>query len=199
MSTTVSPRTPPSRFWSDSRLVRECLNGSEEAWSALVSKYKNLIYSIPIKYGLAPDDAADIFQSVCLETLSQLETLREPRALPKWLIQVAAHKSYRLKRLQSRSAPLEDEGEELPLSAATALPPDAEGILWEAEREQALREAIIALPPRCAQLVQMLFFEQPALPYAEVASRLGIATGSIGFIRGRCLKKLRKQLEAPER
>ena len=28
-------------------------------------------------------------------------------------------------------------------------------------------------------------------PYAEVAQSLGIATGSIGFIRGRCLEKLR--------
>jgi hypothetical protein len=40
----------------------------------------------------------------------------------------------------------------------------------------------------------MLFFEQPPLPYAEVARRLGLATGSIGFIRGRCLERLRKLL-----
>jgi DNA-directed RNA polymerase specialized sigma24 family protein len=43
-------------------------------------------------------------------------------------------------------------------------------------------------------LVQLLFFEQPPLPYAEVARRMGLATGSIGFIRGRCLEKLRKAL-----
>jgi DNA-directed RNA polymerase specialized sigma24 family protein len=41
----------------------------------------------------------------------------------------------------------------------------------------------------------MLFFETPARPYQEVARELGIATGSIGFIRGRCLKKLRQALE----
>jgi hypothetical protein len=39
-----------------------------------------------------------------------------------------------------------------------------------------------------------LFFEQPPLPYTEVARRLGLATGSIGFIRGRCLDRLRKLL-----
>ena len=33
----------------------------------------------------------------------------------------------------------------------------------------------------------MLFFETPARPYQEVARRLGLAAGSIGFIRGRCL------------
>jgi DNA-directed RNA polymerase specialized sigma24 family protein len=34
------------------------------------------------------------------------------------------------------------------------------------------------------------------MPYADVARRLGLATGSIGFIRGRCLEKLRKALMA---
>jgi RNA polymerase sigma factor (sigma-70 family) len=195
-STLLSPPATPSEVWSDSRLIQECLNGNDEAWSALIHKYKRLIYSIPIRCGLTPDDAADVFQSVCLEALSQLETLREPRALPKWLIQVAAHKSYRFKQLLSRSAPLEkDTGHG---SNDPALPPEALEILHEAEREQLLREAIAGLSPRCAQLVQMLFFEEPPLPYAEVAQRLGIATGSIGFIRGRCLKRLRERLQGVE-
>ena len=50
------------------------------------------------------------------------------------------------------------------------------------------------LPPRCRQLIHMLFFEEPARPYQEVAEALGIATGSIGFIRQRCLDRLRKNL-----
>jgi len=33
------------------------------------------------------------------------------------------------------------------------------------------------------------------MPYNDVARRLHLATGSIGFIRGRCLKRLRKLLE----
>jgi len=33
--------------WTDTRLVRECLSGSEQAWSLLIEKYKALIYSIP--------------------------------------------------------------------------------------------------------------------------------------------------------
>ena len=41
----------------------------------------------------------------------------------------------------------------------------------------------------------MLFFEHPSRPYQQIAEQLGIATGSIGFIRGRCLEKLRRRLE----
>jgi len=63
------------------------------------------------------------------------------------------------------------------------------------EREQSVREAIAALPDRCRELVQLLFYQQPPMPYDEVARKLGLATGSIGFIRGRCLKKLRANLK----
>jgi len=59
-------------FWDagreeDARLIKDCLEGSESAWSALISKYKNLIFSIPMKYGFSRDDAADVFQAVCLD------------------------------------------------------------------------------------------------------------------------------------
>jgi hypothetical protein len=45
-------------------------------------------------------------------------------------------------------------------------------------------------------MIELLFFESPPLPYAEVAHRLRLAQGSIGFIRGRCLERLKKILEA---
>jgi DNA-directed RNA polymerase specialized sigma subunit len=58
-----------------------------------------------------------------------------------------------------------------------------------------MRDAVGALSDRCRQMVQMLFFETPPRPYKDVASRLGVATGSIGFLRGRCLDRLRSALE----
>jgi DNA-directed RNA polymerase specialized sigma24 family protein len=68
-------------------------------------------------------------------------------------------------------------------------------MLVQLEDEQALRDAITEMPARCERMIHMLFFESPVRPYAEIASELGLATGSIGFIRGRCLARLRKHLE----
>ena len=68
-------------------------------------------------------------------------------------------------------------------------------MLAQVKEEQVLRDAVRTLPPRCRQLIEMLFFEAPARPYQEVAARLGLAAGSIGFIRGRCLTRLRRELE----
>jgi len=177
--------------WNDARLVKECIRGNEEAWAALVDKYKRLIFSIPIKYGLSSDDANDIFQSVCLELLSELPKLRRPTALPKWIMQVTAHKCLRQKYRDQRWEHAE-EGEEVP---DPPVAPVAEWMLRESEEEHRLREAIAEMQPRCQQLIEMLFFEEPARPYKEIAERLGIATGSIGFIRMRCLGRLRKRFE----
>ena len=175
--------------WSDTRLVRECLKGNDEAWAELVDKYKNLIFSIPIKYGFSTDEAADIFQAVCLELLSELPALREPRALPKWLIQVTSHRCFHRRRQEQRC--VSGEEAEAEFASLVETQPCADAQLREAEREQMLRDALSALAPRCRELMRMLFFETPARPYQEIARDLGIATGSIGFIRGRCLERLR--------
>ncbi len=72
------------------------------------------------------------------------------------------------------------------------VPPE---FVQELEQEQIVRESIARLPERCQEMVRLLFYEEPPIPYEEVARRLGLATGSIGFIRGRCLNRLKKILE----
>src|SRR5580698_788383 len=121
---------------SDEKLVGRCLKGDQEAWSALIDKYKNLIYSIPIKLGMY-QDAADIFQSVCVDLLSELQRLREHRALPKWLMQTCYHKCLRYQRATDRLVELAPEGTDSdaasPARSADDLP---EHLLMQLEQEQ---------------------------------------------------------------
>lgn len=182
-------KSPPAR--TDAQLVRECLSGKEEAWSLLIEKYKALIYSIPVKYRLPPHEAADVFQATCMELLKSLPELREPRALPKWLMQVAHHQCYHLKRHQQRLLSRDDEDQDLPVPETPAI---AESLIQQTQEEQILREAVAKLSPQCRRLVQLLFFETPARPYNEVAAELGLAVGSIGFTRQKCMERLRRHL-----
>jgi RNA polymerase sigma factor (sigma-70 family) len=187
---TKGGKRPPAA-WDDTRLVKACLSGDEEAWSLLIDKYKSLIYSIPVKYGLSQQEAADVFQATCTELLMRLPELREPRALPKWLMQVAHHESYRWKRQGQRVVSRDDEETELPEPATPAI---ADSLVQQTQEEQMLRQAMAALTPQCRRLVELLFFETPSRPYAEVAGELGLAVGSIGFTRQKCLERLRGQL-----
>jgi len=181
----------PANKWNDTRLVEECLSGNEAAWSQLIDKYKALIYSIPVKYNLPPQEAADVFQATCVELLVRLPELREPRALPKWLMQVAHHECYRVKRLSQRVVSRDSEEN----SPEPEIPAIAESLVVQTQEEQMLREAMAVLTPQCRRLVEMLFFESPSRHYAEVAAELGLALGSIGFTRQKCIERLRRQLE----
>jgi RNA polymerase sigma factor (sigma-70 family) len=183
------PRKAPAR-WTDTRLVKECLAGNEEAWSALIDKYKALIYSIPVKYQMPPQEAADVFQAVCMELLSRLADLREPKALPAWLIRVTHHQCFRWKRQQQRVVSSDSETGIL----EPEIPAIAESLIRQTQEEQILREAIADLAPQCQKLVAALFFESPARPYADIAAELGLAVGSIGFTRQKCIERLRKSL-----
>ena len=178
----------------DAQLISRCLQGDQEAWSALIDKYKNLIYSIPIKLGMY-QDAADIFQSVCVDLLLELPRLREHRALPKWLMQTCYHKCLRHQRAAVRLVELESEGADGDARLSSDADDLPEYMLLQLQREQILRDAITELPEKCEQMVRLLFFELPPRPYHDIADELGMATGSIGAIRARCLAHLRKHLE----
>jgi len=187
---TKAPKST-SKPLDDVRLVKKCLSGNEEAWSSLIEKYKALIYSIPVKYGLPPQDAADVFQATCVELLTRLPELRKPRALPKWLMQVAHHQCYRWKKQQQRTIS-RDADANLPEPETPAI---AEALVQQTQEEQTLREALATLTPQCRRLVELLFLETPPRPYAEVAAELGLALGSIGFTRQKCIERLRRSLD----
>jgi RNA polymerase sigma factor (sigma-70 family) len=175
--------------WPDTQLVAECLRGNESAWTALIDKYKSLIFSIPIRRGFSRNDATDIFQEVAAQLLSELTRIRKPEALAAWLIQVTSNKCTRWQTLAFR----ESVGPAVPVSSIQR--ETAESLVLEAEREQTLRDAVQRATPQCRQLIRMLFFENPPLPYQDVAAGLGIVSGSIGFVRRKCLDRLRRHLE----
>jgi DNA-directed RNA polymerase specialized sigma24 family protein len=98
--------------------VRECLSGSDAAWAALLEKYKNLIFSVPIRQGISRDAAADIFQRVCLLLLAELKYLRHVEALPMWLIRVTSRESLRWSRQEQPYAAREPQEAEMVLAHA---------------------------------------------------------------------------------
>ncbi len=191
LSEALKSRTP-SAATSDQFLVEACLAGNERAWSALVGKYKRLIYSIPVRQKFSPADASDIFQSVCLDLLENLPRLRDATKVKSWLITVTVRKCFHFRQERMKSH-------------ITLPPEEADGVIDESsdparismtvEREQAIREALEKLSPRCAMLIKHLFFDEPQLSYAKIAERIGVSANTIGSTRERCLEKLRVLLE----
>lgn len=178
---------------TDAELVARCLKGDALAWEALIHRYKRLIFSIPRKYNLTPDEAADVFQSVCLIMLKGLDDVKDHTKLSSWLITTTLRECWKLKRRDSvETSPLEDDqGHPVDIPDDSLLPDE---LVEHLERQHLIRLAMQRLPDRCRRLLQMLFYEQGQWSYEQISRELGLPVASIGPTRGRCLHKLKKIL-----
>jgi RNA polymerase sigma factor (sigma-70 family) len=170
-------------------LVTRARKGDQRAWDALVERYAPLIWSICRRHQMSNADAEDVGQSVWMQLVSHLDTVRDPAALPGWLATTTRRECRRVvsaARGPHTSRQLLDAENISDEQARTA-----EQELLAAERRAALLEAFSCLGPSCQQLMAMLL-EDPPMPYAEISAVLGIPVSSIGPTRGRCLDKLRR-------
>lgn len=179
----------------DAELIARCLEQEAEAWEALVRRYQRLIASITFKYRLAPDEAADIFQSVCLTLFQQLPALRKHDKLSSWIITVTARECWKFRSRQAQTASLSDpQHENLPELADPAhLLMDHS--LLVLERRHLVRRAVEMLPEQCRRLLEHLFYRDEATTYAEISRQMGMPVASIGPTRARCLEKLKGALK----
>ena len=191
---TTRPRPPfsPTAMECNAAVITDLMSrarsGEKQAWDALVARYAPLIWSICRRYELRHADAEDVGQSVWLHLVDHLDRIRDPAALPGWLATTTRRECARVLRAARGQ---HDEGQ--PPNAENG--PDgqitAEEELLAAERHAALQGAFMSLSPCCQQLIALLM-EDPPVPYAEISARLGLAVGSIGPSRRRCLDKLRR-------
>ncbi|MHC4339058.1 MAG: RNA polymerase sigma factor [Planctomycetota bacterium] len=171
---------------TDTTLLARCRSGDEGAWRALVERYSALILSIPRRYGLKAAQADDVLGEVCLSLVRALHRIRDPQALPKWLIRTTTRATWEASR-KSKLRSTED----LPPLTGAAPPEEFIGLL---EEEQLVREALTKISERCRRLLELLYFKAPTPSYDEVASAMGMPRGSIGPTRSRCFQGMRKHL-----
>jgi RNA polymerase sigma factor (sigma-70 family) len=182
----------------DRTLIAECLEGDHSAWEALITRYRRLIYSIPIKARLSQDDAADIFQAVCLKLYEKLGTIRDSEKIISWLITTTSRECWKLSarnRRESRPTGSSDDDDGSSLKEIAATGPLADEQRETLERQHQVRQAVEMLPDRCRDLITMLFYQKDELSYIDIAGRMRMPVPSLGPTRARCLEKLRKLLE----
>lgn len=181
-----------TRVWSDHELVAACSSGETWAWDALVERYKRLVYSIPLRAGLAEEDASDVFQGVFTLLLEHLNSIRDPQALGKWLITTAKRESWSLLRKRRRE-PTDDSVSTMLAEAEERVPDtDSHEETW---MDQALvADALGRIGKACQDLLHLLYYDPQEPSYEEIGKRMKMPVGSIGPTRARCLQKMREIL-----
>jgi RNA polymerase sigma factor (sigma-70 family) len=174
---------------TDAELVRACINGQVEAWDQLVRRHAKLIYSVARRYGLTEDEAADLFQTVCVELWEHLSSVRDVTVLRRWLVVVASRKAWQVRKGRDRwITGITDEGAHPLVSALSLSPEDIAMANADAER---MRSVLERLAPRDRELIWYLFFDPTCPTYDVISEKLGVSPDTVGSLRTRCLRRLR--------
>jgi RNA polymerase sigma factor (sigma-70 family) len=174
----------------DEELVFACRSGDDSAWDVLVERYERLVYTIPSRYGLTPTEIDDVFQSVWLSLLKNLDKLREPDRVSAWLVTTARRECWERRRGADYERTVTTDFDTLLLDReGNELPPEEVVVTYR--QYQTLQQGMENLGDRCRRLLQLLYYDTSVPSYADVAETLDMPIGSIGPMRARCLKKLR--------
>ena len=144
---------------------------------------------MPRKYGFSTDDAADITQLTFTILVQSIDRLPEDSKLGGWLTTVARRHTWRLLERNRRQG----IGKHAVLDENT-MGGEAE-TLENWELGEWLNQGLSMIGRSCRDLLYALYLDPVQPSYAEVATRLGMAVGSVGPTRSRCLERLRRVLD----
>ncbi|MFC9930751.1 RNA polymerase sigma factor [Streptomyces sp. NPDC127190] len=179
-------------------LVRSAVDGDAAAWKALVEGLSPLVWSVVRAHRLSDADGHEVFQTVWFRFAQHLGRIREPDKAGSWLAATARHECVKVLKGLNRLT-LTDDPRVLDRASEERTPEqtliDSEEAADRAERIRRLRQELDGLGERCRQLLRVLVASPPP-SYLEISAALGIAVGSIGPLRQRCLRRLRARMDA---
>ena len=170
------------------RLVRQALQGDEDAFRQLLEEHRQAITSTLVACGVrCSETAADLAQDCALRAWQQLSSLRNPRAFSPWIRRIAANAARdHLRRVAIRR---EDE-----MSAARDIA-DGSSPYLDAERRAELEMMLQALGTEQPESVDLLLASANGVSSHELARRLDISEAAFKMRLVRLRKRLRAQLE----
>lgn len=179
-------------------LVQAAVDGDAAAWKALVEGLSPLVWSVVRAHRLSDADGHEVYQTAWFRFAQHLGRIREPDKAGSWLASTARNECLKVIRSLTRLQPTDDP-QVLDRVSEDRTPEqyliDAEDQADEARRIRLLWQEFEELGDRCRQLLRVLMASPPP-SYVEVSVALGIAVGSIGPLRQRCLRRLRARLDA---
>lgn len=173
-------------------IVVKCRDGDNRAWNKLIKQVSPMIFSICHSMNLSREESFDIFGQVSYLILRNLNKLKSPEKLLSYVATTTRREIYAL----SRRVKLFEYIMLTELSGGRVRVADTPDKIYEKTKgKELLQKAVLTLPQRDSDLIQLLFLDTSEPKYEEISEKLQIPVSSIGPTRARSLEKLRKLLK----
>jgi len=152
----------------DSALVAKCLAGEPDAFEPLVRRYQRPLFNVALRLLGRYDEASDATQTAFVKAYEHLDSFDTRQRFFSWIYRILKNEC--LNRLRS-TRPVEPLPTHL---VAMGGPGDA---LENAERQEALRTALMALSTEYREVIALRHFA--GLSYDEISATLGIQAKTV--------------------
>lgn len=174
---------------SDEQLLRSAAAGDEGAFTALMRRHEDKIFSLAYRMTGDRADALDATQDTFISAYKQAANFRGDSQFSTWLYRVAVNACNDLLRKRARAP--RPSSDEMPAPELSGAPGVAEGVSLRLDLTRALaqlsedyREAVV-------------LHDLGAVPYEEIAQMTGVAIGTVKSRISRGRRQLAAILEQP--
>jgi len=176
---------------AESALIKKLIQGDAHAIQTLVTSYTDDVYRFVFnQVGGIEQDAEDIVQETFIAALKSIRRFQGKSKLRTWLFSIASHKVIDQQRWQARRPQLELSENTL---ARLTKGPMPEQIVEKIETRQALRQALLQLPPHYRTALVLKYIE--ALSVREIANIMQRSIKSVESILVRARRALETIVE----
>ena len=167
---------PPERADSDDELLMRLRSGDEQAFVTLYRRRQGAIYRFALHMSGSPSFAEDVTQEVFLALIRDCGGYDPARGtLSGYLFGIARKLLLRNLERGRANVPIENDSDtSMPELAVSADPLAA---LAHRERLDALRRAVLSLPPRYREVVVLCDLEE--VDYVDAAAVLAVPIGTV--------------------
>ena len=179
----------------DAELVAAWQAGDDSAFEELVGRHQKRVFGLLMRMMGSRDEAEDVAQEAFISLYRHGKRFRSEALFSTFVYRVAANAALNRRRTLGRArarleklAVRQAAGDDLPQQ-----PRDPEDSTLGSELTQRVRQALDALSPSLRMPV--ILYDIEGLSYAEIASVLGVAEGTVKSRIHRARRALREQLE----
>jgi RNA polymerase sigma-70 factor (ECF subfamily) len=174
------------RHPSDTELVRRFKDGDRGAYTEIVKRYQDRVYTLAFRWMRNDQIAREVAQDVFLALYRALANFRGDAKLSTWIHRVVVNhcknrRLYRKRRQSDRHEPLEGRraasDDDVPARQFAHEGPGADAGVHRSEAEALVREALDQLDEEQRMIIVLRDVED--LGYEEIAELLGVARGTV--------------------
>jgi RNA polymerase sigma-70 factor (ECF subfamily) len=179
------------KFQEDSHYIERVINGDVSAYSSLVEKHKNLVFSIALKILNNREDAEEIAQDTFLKAYSSLKSFEKKSKFSTWLYRIAYNSAISKKRKKKMEVVEIDE--HIMFNYSTDEISSSVHHLQESEQIQLIDKALQTIPEDDNLLITLFYKSEHSIE--DISYITGLTQSNVKVKLHRIRKKLYESIQ----